>query len=220
MSSTTPFIDSLSPQDRQKVIQRSLGDKRPSFYSSELAKLNALNKAAPSSDGFVSPDVQISPDFEATLILLSEKDKKGIIQFILDAFKAEEPADELELMTNTLVKRKANYDQANSDTYAPALRFDKSRASVLAFVESKRSPVTPAADDPAPQVEDNIDAVVPELSYLFSSLSTEYLSLTKPEILEMHNRIVDSQVLNYFTDEAAARKSELLSWQTVIQLYL
>lgn len=216
---TTPFIDSLSVQNRERVNQKTRGDKRPSFYSSEIDRLNKLNQAQRTVEEFQSPDIQITSDFEAVLILLGYSEKEGVIKFITDAFAADEPNDEVELMFNVTFRRKSTYDQTNTDTFAPALLFNKARAGILTSIESKRAAVVRDKDDETPPY-DNVDDIIPELSRFFSSVSTEYLAITKPETIEVHNRVTDQQVLNYYTDEAASRKKELLSWRSIFQTYL
>lgn len=206
---TTPFIDSLSQADRERVTANTRGDQRPSYHSATLASAQANVQARDKDEGVPkSASVQISLDFEAFLILMSPQQRGQMMDFIRTSVSIMSSSEELALMTEVAAVRAEGYAQVVTDAAGPTQAFDVGRASVLEFLASK------GADS-----DSQGEVLIPDLSSFFSAVSVDYLTMTKPDILAMHDRIVDSSVLGAYTDIGSERTKELLSWLNVFQTY-
>lgn len=216
----TPFIDALTPGQRAQVAAKSRGTNRPTYYDSTLAlsqdRLRSLGAETPEANA-LDPNVQISEDLEALLILMPIEDKKALLQFIAAAIGVAGSLSNTDfaLMTETLLVRKAAYQQVYTDVGSRVLQYDATRARVLGFVENiARQQTLP---DPK---SDPTSIVIPELGTLFSSLADSYRTLSMPDTLAVHDRIADAGVVFTYQNAATNRTKELSSWINVINLYL
>lgn len=217
--SSTPFIDSLGPSAKEKVNRETRGQNRPSYFSAEVSRANALNPSLRSEKALPDPNIQISYDTEAVLILLGPDTKKALIDFINVSLLATVSDDDIEMFKTMIGKRRVSYTYTVSGSLAPALAFDRARAALLSFLEGQRQTMVDE-DDTESDRRESVEFVLPQVGHLLSAISSEYASLTKPEVMAVHNVVLDAQVLYDLTDNAADRKSELLSWRNILTTYL
>lgn len=209
----TPFISSLTDEQKALVARRSRGAKRPSYYSATLARANQPVPGlttAPSNPDDVAK-VQITEDLEALLILMPIETKRRLIEFIKVVVPASTTEDDLALMTEVVAVRAKSYAQVNADVGAHLSRYDETRASVVSMLASAA---------PAEGVTDPLVALVPDLSNLFTVLKEDHSNLSQRDLLAAHDRITDAATLYGYTDSGIYRMKELLSWVVVISTYL
>jgi hypothetical protein len=219
----TPFIDILTDAQKVTVAQKSRGAKRPSYYDGTRAETQARLANTGNEEGTEGALVQISEDLEATLILMSTKDKTNLLTFVASAIKvaSDMSTDDFVLMAEVVAVRKAGYVQVWTDVGQKTSSYDVVRASILNFIEQTANQnVVTTATGSLTQREDPTSVVIPDLGALFSSLSDSYRVLAAPDILAVHDRISDTGTLYAYQNAASHRTRELSSWVAIITLYL
>ena len=206
----TPFINSLTPPQQATVQVKGRGDKRPSYYSAEraLAQGTAARSGVVPTDA-LTPEVQISQDMEAVLILLPMDVKNGLLTFIANALKVTATFDDLDLMTEVLAVRKGSYPQVFADSAKPVIEYDSTRGQIVNFISRASKATT-----------NNTAVLVPDLSNLFTALTQDSNLMSQPDVLAVHDRIADAATLYDYQASGLERTKELSSWVTVISTYL
>ena len=223
MALGTPFIDTLTSSQRATVAAKSRGPKRPSYYDGTLAQDNARLMATGSQPTSDDANVQISEDLEAAFILMSTADKNGLLEFIGSAIKVATSLsdDDFLLLVETVAVRKAGYVQISADVGSKTTQYDVVRSNVLGFIQNIANQAI-VAQNTADMTgrPDPTSVVVPDLGALFSALQDGYVTLARPDILAVHDRITDTVTLNDYQNAATHRTKELSSWAKVVTLYL
>ena len=190
------FIDSLSDEDRTLVIRRSLGEKRPSYYSSNAANLSSTN------DGMV----QISDDMEALIILSSRTAIGYMLNFLDEAVNVSSSLNESDylLFKEVVDTRSEGYVQIHSDVRAVIRDFENTRQGFQTTVRERSGSTA-------------ID--IPDLSKMYATLSESYEAISSPEELAVHGRISDAGFLYSVETSSLERVRELQSWSNVLRTY-
>lgn len=190
------FIDALSSEDRSIVISRSLGDNRPSYYSSNEASLSSNN------DGMV----QISDDMEAVIVLSPKTSIKYMLSFLDEAVKVSSALNESDyLLFKEVVDTRAEwYVQTHSDVRAVIKNFESTRQGFQATINGRSS-------------GNAVD--IPDLSKMYATLGESYDAISSPEEIAVHGRIADAGFLYSVETSSLERVRELRSWSTVLRTY-
>lgn len=202
---TTDFIGSLPENLRTVIANNARGVNRPKYYSATLANAGAVVTAQKPQ---INAEIQISEDLEAVLILMSPQQRGQMMDFIRKSESVSTSPDDLEMMAETVARRAEGYAQVAADAGGPTRNFSLARAAIMAVLNKQR------ADDSSTS-----DTIVPDLSNFFAAVAVDYLVVTKPDIMAVHDRIVDESTLGAYTDSGNNRSKELLSWLKVFQTY-
>jgi hypothetical protein len=206
--SDTPFIDSLSSQDRDRVQKKSLGDRRP-FY------LNPTTQA----------QTQISLDLEALLILLDAVVKRRLISFANASAAYVPDSSELELMAEVVSIRRDNYTVQNRELTQPLKQYDVTKAKVVASMEQFVRNGNPITNPTTTTTESNAinsvgAAFIVDLGTMFQSFAGGYNSILRSDDCAIHDRTTDQMTLFFFQGNDDTRKAQIASWVSVINTYL
>ncbi len=210
---TTPFLDILTEEQRARVATRSLGDRRPSYFSAALVDAQRRlqqtgDSEASSTDGMV----QISLDLEAVLILMPANIKRRLLDFIGQALAVSSSSDELALLTDMVATRQGGYATITHPNVSSALiSFEDLRAAFLRFVTLVRGETTADVDP--------LSVVVPDLNGLFAALRADFDVYSRPDALAVHDVLVDAATVNSYSEYGLDHISELLSWTRVLNVY-
>jgi len=214
MSESTPFIDSLKADKRALVERRSRGEKRPRYYSGiRAATQDRLVTTGTQTTG-QQADVVISLDLEAALILSSKEVKTKIISFLQSAILAvaSTSVSDFVLMSEVVANRAKSYVQVRQDVGDMVSAYTDARYNLLGFIDAtaRENGVSGAADS----------VLIPDINSMFGAISDAYVTLSRSDLLGVHDRIADGGTLIAFENAATNRQKELSSWVTVIQTYL
>lgn len=200
------FTSSL-PVEQQAIIARQAKKVRPTYFDADIAIAVEQAAISKTDTDLASPDVQISEDLEALLILLPAAQKNALVTFIANSLSVVTDTDESELFEEVQSVRADNYTTYRDDGAAPKQQYSTTKARVMAVVEGLRIS------------SGSTDTVLAELSPLFSSMNDSSDSFAAPEELELHNRITDSLYLADYRNRGSFRQKELLSWISVLRTY-
>jgi len=209
----TPFIDSLSAEERAFVTRLSRGEKRPLYFDASIAEA-----ATVSGDQETTGNVQISQDLEAALILMPADAKKQLRDFVQEAITltSNNTQDDFLLLAEVLAVRKTSYAQINADAGKKALDYDVARAKVIDDIERRAR----ANADAGTSAAETTSVVISDLSVLFSAVSSAYEEIIRPDELAMHDRIADAGYLYTVQNAATNRARELSSWVQILPTYI
>jgi hypothetical protein len=203
---TTPFFDSLSAADKVRVQQRSLGDKKPTYF-----------------DPISRTNVQITLDLEALLILLDPNTKKALITFAKTALSLVPTTDELELMTQVIAIRTENYAVINREQTRPLQQYDVTKNKVVNAMETLVRNGNPIVNPTANQntVKDTIGAsFITDLGTMFQAFANGYNSILRTDSTAIHDRLTDSLTNAAYQESQSTREQQLQSWVSVVNTYL
>jgi hypothetical protein len=216
-----PFIESL-PKEKQNYVAKFAKETRPSYYDANLAQTakglaSTLGGSISEDNSQFNPNTQISQDLEAVFILSSTEDKVQLIKVLEFLIKNRKQNEELELMEEILATRADSFRQIASDQVA-------GNNNVVATFESVRSKtfnllvVAPSEGD---ALGDEPTAVlIPELSKMFGIINSNISEVAKPELMAIHDLVVDKLTVSYYSKSLDERLEELSSWINVVQAYL
>lgn len=212
----TPFIDVLTDSQRQVVAKKSKGAFRPSYFSATIAQEQAEAQRTGSADpSTIDPNIQISLDLEAALILMPSPIKQALLQFIDEAIHTSANRDDLYLLNEVVAVRGVSFTQQTvPNVSATLISYDQARQGALGFIAQ----VSHQQERPGSQDDPGI-IVIPDLSNLFSTLLEDFDTLAKPDSMAVHDIIADSATLFSYSSAGQLRAQELSSWTLVITTY-
>lgn len=223
--SDTPFISSLTKEKRDYVAKYAK-IPRPTYFSAAIKDIaDSVEGEVDLTNPELNPEKVISKDFEAMLILSSKEDKSNLIAILNFLVTKRQPSAELDLMDEVLGTRAESYKQVVEDLKST------SAGSLVSSIEKVRGSLfnllinTPITNDDGTKKElalgdEPIAVLIPDMSNMFNVINDSTSELTKPEILSVHDRIVDQLTVSYYTGAGLRRQEELFSWIRVIQTYL
>lgn len=207
------IVSGLSAAEVASVRKRSLGAKRPFIFSATIAAAQSqARQFRTTNPDDLDPMVQISPDMEAALILLPGREKSAILTFLAQARNTRVSDDERQMLQEVFDARGEGYALTNQELGAPILAFDQARTRAISFLEGIRLQEGVIG-------EEN-DALVAEVSSLFSLLAQDYESASNPDTLATHDRIADAGALFRVQGAGDLKAREIASWEAAISLYL
>ena len=219
-SADTPFINSL-PKDKREYVARKSIDPRPSYYSTGLALLQQSEDIRLSEERIVGePEIQISADFEALLILMPAESRADLIYVLRTLSTQMESTAEVDLMKEIVAVRIDSYVQLTTDYAELSSKYDATKQRIIALmVELSNETNTAAQPSDIGLEEDPSIILIPDVGNLFNVTSSYLNSFVKPEAMGVHDRIVDEMVLYSYTNASLYRMRELSSWIEILNLY-
>lgn len=216
--SATPFIASLSDDDR-RLVDLYARNPRPTYYSAVVQALadqadkNGLNK------GDFDPNVTISEDFEALLIIMPPAQKSALIELLRQLAVARTMPDELDLMQEVLAIRRESYVLVKDECANQAIALDATYTSVIQFM-TELYEKTRAIPENEVLSQEPTAVLVPDLGNLFSNLTSFISDLNKTEVMSAHDTITDQMTLVSYSGSFLNRTKEILSWADVVNSYM
>lgn len=196
----TPFIDTLSTEERVRVAKASKGDDRPSFF-----------------DPSTGTATQISLDMEALLILMDPGLKGQIVRFIETGQTVTARPDELVLLEQVQQKRKDKFLSTHATLGLPTAAFDNTKAAVNRFVNGRNPAQAGTNLSVAPS---EAGSYVIDLGALYAAVGSGYDMMDSLYSREVHNFITDTQTGFFYEAKQGARQQTLASWKAVILAYV
>lgn len=205
----TPFLSSLSPAQKARVAKYARKE-RPSYFDPTLAAIQEDTKRTGEDPNEFNPNVQISEDLEAALILLSSSLKEAMVKTLADLTKSTSEED-LALMAEVVSARIEGYSTTAAELADPSLSYGRTREAIInALIQA-----VPRDND----TEKATAILIPDLSNMFQVVSASLADFTKTEVMAVHDRITDAMTLNAYSSAGATRLKELSSWKKVITTY-
>lgn len=220
-SADTPFINSL-PKDKREYVARKAINPRPAYYSAGLASLQQSESIRPNEERIVGePEVQISADFEALLILTPAENRADLIYVLRTLTTQAESDAEAELMKEIVAIRIDTYVQLTTDYAELSSKYDSTKQRIIELmVELSNETADPAQPNRAGlEEEDPSIILIPDVGNLFNVTSSYLNDFVKPEAMGVHDRIVDEMMLYSYTNAGLYRLRELSSWIEILNLY-
>jgi len=221
MATVTPFIDSL-PKEKKEYVAKFAKKTRPSYYSAVLGQTQkglgeTIGGSLSEDRSQFDPNTQISQDLEAVLILASMQDKQQLIKIMEFLVKSKVQSDELELMDEILATRSDSFRQISDDLIVGAnngvATFEAVRANIFNLLVVAPTEGEALGDEPTA-------VLIPELSNMFGIVNTNLAQVAKPELMALHDLVVDKLTVSYYSKSWIEQQEELSSWIQVVQVYL
>jgi hypothetical protein len=221
MATLTPFIDSL-PKEKKEYVAKYAKKTRPSYFSAVLGQTQkglgeTIGGSLSEDRSQFNPNTQISQDLEAVLILASVQDKQQLIKVMEFLVKSKVQSDELELMDEILATRADSFRQISEDLKAGAnngvAAFEEVRSNIFNLLVVAPTEGEALGDEPTA-------VLIPELSNMFGIINTNLAQVAKPELMAIHDLVVDKLVVSYYSKAWIEQQEELSSWIQVVQVYL
>lgn len=209
----TPFLDSLSSEEKVYVAEYSKRENRPSYFDASVAQA-----AEATGDEETTGFFQISQDLEAVLILTPTQTKVDIRLFLEDALRiaSNNSEDDYSLMAEIVSLRKHSYRQVSLDSGGKVKSYDLARQKLLEGIERRARANAPEGTP----IGESVSIVIPDLSAMFSAVSKAYDDIMRPDELMVHDRISDAGILYALQNDATNRAKELSSWIDVFTVYI